>query len=160
MKYFKVNLAEIPNNDTDVRKITAVNDDLVKIINKASNEMKDWDGMYNIKDAQKRFEKGLWCYLYYQNKEVMGIHWYYDIRPDVYGKQLFISKDRDGNLSQKWYEKNLHMLYEEGYQNYVFYVDGWNEKSLNKVQRLNGIQSISVHMFNNMIGAARKNIQL
>ena len=58
MKYFKVNLAEILNNDTDVRKITAVNDDLVKIINKASNEMKDWDGMYNIKDAQKRFEKG------------------------------------------------------------------------------------------------------
>ena len=52
------------------------------------------------------------------------------------------------------------MLYEEGYQNYVFYVDDWNEKSLNKVQRLNGIQSISVHMFNNMIGAARKNIQL
>ena len=36
----------------------------------------------------------------------------------------------------------------------------WNEKSLNKVQRLNGIQSISVHMFNEMIGAARKNIQL
>ena len=35
MKYFKVNLAEILNNDTDVRKITAVNDDLVKIINKA-----------------------------------------------------------------------------------------------------------------------------
>ena len=34
MKYFKVNLAEIPNNDTDVRKITAVNDDLVKRINK------------------------------------------------------------------------------------------------------------------------------
>ena len=66
----------------------------------------------------------------------------------------------DSNLSQKWYEKNLNMLYEEGYQNYVFYVDDWNEKSLNKVQRLNGIQSISVHMFNNMIGAARKNIQL
>ena len=52
------------------------------------------------------------------------------------------------------------MLYEEGYQNYVFYVDDWNEKSLNKVQRLNGIQSISVHMFINMIGAERKNIQL
>jgi len=160
MKYFKVNLAEIPNNDTDVRKITNINDDLVKIINKATKEMKDWDGMYNIKDAQKRFEKGLWCYLYYQNNEVMGIHWYYDIRPDVYGKQLFISKHRDSNLSQKWYEKNLNMLYEEGYQNYVFYVDDWNEKSLNKVQRLNGIQSISVHMFNNMFGAARKNIQL
>ena len=160
MKYFKVNLAEIPNNDTDVRKITNINDDLVKIINKATKEMKDWDGMYNIKDAQKRFEKGLWCYLYYQNNEVKGIHWYYDIRPDVYGKQLFISKHRDSNLSQKWYEKNLNMLYEEGYQNYVFYVDDWNEKSLNKVQRLNGIQSISVHMFNNMIGAARKNIQL
>ena len=57
MKYFKVNLAEIPNNDTDVRKITAVNDDLVKIINKATKEMKDWDGMYNIKDAQKRFNE-------------------------------------------------------------------------------------------------------
>ena len=34
MKYFKVNLAEIPNNDTDVRKITAVNDDLVQILPK------------------------------------------------------------------------------------------------------------------------------
>ena len=54
--------------------------------------------------------------------------------------------------------KNLSMLYKEGYENYVFYVDDWNERSLNKVQRLPGIQSISVHMFNEMIGAARKNI--
>ena len=58
------------------------------------------------------------------------------------------------------YEFYKLFSHKEGYENYVFYVDDWNERSLNKVQRLPGIQSISVHMFNEMIGAARKNIQL
>tara|TARA_Y100000768_G_scaffold203931_1_gene153527 strand:- start:7509 stop:7991 length:483 start_codon:yes stop_codon:yes gene_type:complete len=160
MRYFKVNLAQIPTNETDVRKVSNVNSDLIKIITKATEELSDWDGMYNVDDARKRFENNMWCYLYYEDDEVMGIHWYYDIRPDVYGKQLFISKHRDGKLSQQWYEKNLSMLYKEGYENYVFYVDDWNERSLNKVQRLPGIQPISIHMFNEMIGAARKNIQI
>tara|TARA_Y100000992_G_scaffold286429_1_gene238289 strand:- start:763 stop:1242 length:480 start_codon:yes stop_codon:yes gene_type:complete len=159
MKYFKVNLAQVPTNDSDVKKHTLVNNDVEAIINKAKDEL-NYDGMYDINDAKIRFENSMWCYVYYQNDEPMGIHWYYDIRPDVYGKQLFISKHRDGKLSQQWYEKNLSMLYNEGYENYVFYVDDWNERSLNKVQRLPGIQSISVHMFNEMIGAARKNIQL
>ena len=160
MRYFKVNLAQIPTNDSDVKKHISFSDDVETIINTATKELSDWDGMYTNEDAKKRFEKGMWCYVYYQDNTPMGIHWYYDIRPDVYGKQLFISKHRDGSLSQQWYEKNLNMLYKEGYQNYVFYVDDWNKKSLNKVQRLSGIQSISVHMFNDMIGAARKNIEI
>ena len=103
MKYFKVNLAQTSTNKTDVRKVSNVNGDLIKIVAKATEELSDWDGMYNVDDARKRFEKGMWCYLYYEDSEVMGIHWYYDIRPNVYGKQLFISKHRDGSLSQQWY---------------------------------------------------------
>ena len=56
MKYFKVNLAQTSTNKTDVRKVSNVNGDLIKIVAKATEELSDWDGMYNVDDARKRFE--------------------------------------------------------------------------------------------------------
>ena len=39
MKYFKVNLAQVPTNDSDVKKHTLVNNDVEAIINKAKDEL-------------------------------------------------------------------------------------------------------------------------
>ena len=44
----------------------------------------------------------------------------------------------------------------KGYQTLTAYCDDWNDKMWNRVNKTNGFQPISVHMFKDMIGAAKK----
>ena len=52
--------------------------------------------------------------------------------------------------------KELLQFYKEGYESLMAYCDDWNEKMWYRATKTKGFQPISVHMFNDMIGAAKK----
>ena len=48
------------------------------------------------------------------------------------------------------------MLYKEGYESLMAYCDDWNEKMWYRATKTKGFQPITIHTFNDMIGAAKK----
>ena len=158
MKYWKFNLAEseLPKG-VDVRKYTSMNKDIESIIDLFNSEI-DWDDMYSIDDCYKRFNDGCFCFVLYQEEQPIGICWYYDIRPNVFAFNGFVSKKKknQNGISQKFFNMMNYILYKEGYQTYVAYCDDWNDKMWYRASKTKGFQPISVHMFNDMIGAAKK----
>jgi|TARA_B100000287_G_scaffold428393_1_gene479710 RimJ/RimL family protein N-acetyltransferase len=158
MKYWKYNLAESESpKEVDVRKYTSMNKDIESVIDLFNNEI-DWNDMYSIDDCYKRFNDGCFCFLLYQKEQPIGICWHYDIRPNVFGFNGFVSKKKknENGISQKFFDMMNYILYKEGYQTYIAYCDDWNEKMWNRATKTKGFQPISVHMFNDMIGAAKK----
>ena len=158
MKYWKFNLAESElSKDVDVIKHTSIHKDIESVINLFNSEI-EWDDMYSIDDCVERFNDGCFCFVLYQKQQPIGIHWYYDIRPNVFGFNAFISKNKknQNRISQKFFDTMCNILYKEGYQTYIAYCDDWNFKMWYRASKTKGFQPISVHMFNDMIGAAKK----
>ena len=158
MKYWKINLAESQQpKEVDVKKYTSMNKDIESVIDLIKNEI-DWGDMYSIDDCYQRFNDGCFCFVLYENLKPIGIQWLYDVRPNVYCFNIFISKSRNNlfGISQKFFDKIHYVLYKEGYHSLMAYCDDWNEKMWYRASKTNGFQPISVHMFNNMIGPAKK----
>jgi len=158
MKYYKINLAEsIEHKDVDVREIKTLTPDLVQLMLTIKKEIK-WKGMYSKKDAIQRFKDGCICMLLYENNNPIGLRWFYDVRPNIYSFNLFISKKRKDGISHKFYETTNNIFYKKGYENLIAYCDDWNKKMWYRAFKMKGFQSISIHIFRDMIGAAKKKI--
>ena len=158
MKYWKINLAESKaSNGVDIKKYTSMNKDIESVIELINDEI-DWDAMYSIDDCYQRFKDGCFSFVLYENSKPIGIQWLYDIRPNVYCFNIFISKSRNNlyGISQLFFDTMHNMLYKEGYESLMAYCDDWNEKMWYRATKTKGFQPISVHMFNDMIGAAKK----
>ncbi len=155
MKYWKINLAQSKSFDLDIVSYYNMNEDIIEIMRLQKTEI-DWDDMYTIKDAKQRFNDGLFCHILFDNDYPIGIRWFYEVRPNLYGFNYFISKSRPDGISHKFFEQSNRTLYNKGYQTLTAYCDDWNDKMWNRVNKTNGFQPISVHMFKDMIGAAKK----
>ena len=156
MRYYKINLSEsIEHKDVDVREIKTLTPDLVQLMLTIKKEIK-WKGMYSKKDVIQRFKDGCICMLLYENNNPIGLRWFYDVIPNIYSFNLFISENRKDGISDKFYETTNNIFYKKGYENLIAYCDDWNDKMWYRASKINGFQPISIHMFKDMIGAAKK----
>ena len=157
MIYFKFNLAQSTDfsKEIDLREHTTINKDIEFMIDLINKEL-DWDDMYTIEDVKKRLDDGVVCHMLYENDNPMAIQWLYDVRPNVYGFNGFISKKRSDGISHKFFEQSNRTLYNKGYESMIGYCNDWNVKIINRLNKVGGFQQISVHTFNDMIRAAKK----
>ena len=159
MIYFKFNLAESTDfsKEINLREHNTINKDIEFMIDLINKEL-DWDDMYTIEDVKKRLDDGVVYHMLYENDVPMAIRWLYDVRPNVYGFNGFISKKRSDGISHKLFEQSNRILYNKGYTTLAGYCDDWNLKIINRLNKIGGFQLISVHMFKDIIGAAKKKI--
>lgn len=158
MKYYKINLAESKEHkDIDIREVTELTPDLIQLMLTIKKEIK-WKGMYTKKDVIQRFKDGCICMMLYDNNNPIGLRWFYSVRPNIYSFNLFISTKRKDGISDKFYESTNNMFYKKGYESLIAYCDDWNDKMWHRASKVKGFQSISIHTFRDMIGAAKKKI--
>ena len=153
MKYWKINLANPKSNGVDIKKYTSMNKDIESVIELINDEI-DWDTMYSIDDCYQRFKDGCFCFVLYQNSKPIGIQWIYDVKPNVYCFNIFISKNKksENGISQLFFDT---ICYTKKDESLMGYCDDWNERC-GTGTKTKGFQPISVHMFNDMIGAGKK----
>ena len=100
----------------------------------------EWDGMYNLTDAIKRFEDGYVNFILIENNIIYGYVWFIKNTTNVLLLNLFM---RNNNIHKKY--KGREFISNVIYNNYNEYnihnhVDEWNIKSINLFKSLGFIE--------------------
>ena len=158
MRYVSVNLAETKKHNLQIEVIDSMTDDLLKVMKLCKEELR-WNDMYDEEEAISRFKDGCMCILYYEQNIPLGLCWFYDVRPNLYTFNWFMSKKRKVKKTAKpFLDACGYELYKRGYHHWVAYIDDWNDFAFNATKTFDGYRSISVHQFNEMIKGARKKL--
>jgi hypothetical protein len=104
------------------------------------NSELEWDGMYNLTDAIKRFEDGYVNFILIENNVIYGYVWFIQNTTNVLLLNLFM---RNNNIHKKY--KGREFISNVIYNNYNEYnihnhVDDWNIKSINLFKSLGFIE--------------------
>ena len=104
------------------------------------NSELEWDGMYNLTDAIKRFEDGYVNFILIENNIIYGYVWFIKNTTNVLLLNLFM---RNNNIHKKY--KGREFISNVIYNNYNEYnihnhVDDWNIKSINLFKSLGFIE--------------------
>ena len=104
------------------------------------NSELEWDGMYNLTDAIKRFEDGYVNFILIENNVIYGYVWFTQNTTNVLLLNLFM---RNNNIHKKY--KGREFISNLIYTNYndcniYNHVDEWNIKSINLFKSLGFIE--------------------
>jgi hypothetical protein len=104
------------------------------------NSELEWDGMYNLTDAIKRFEDGYVNFILIENNVIYGYVWFTQNTTNVLLLNLFM---RNNNIHKKY--KGREFISNVIYNNYNEcnihnQVDEWNIKSINLFKSLGFIE--------------------
>jgi hypothetical protein len=104
------------------------------------NSELEWDGMYNLTDAIKRFEDGYVNFVLIENNVIYGYVWFIQNTTNVLLLNLFM---RNNNIHKKY--KGREFISNVIYTNYnecniYNHVDEWNIKSINLFKSLGFIE--------------------
>jgi len=137
--YLKIDVQHYQDNDLDVRILNQYHDDL-KIIIDLFNEEHTWDKMYTIQDCYTRFDDGLFCMIWYDNKNPIGISWYCPINNYTYCHNIFVSQKRPKGQTPIFLSK----------------VDDWNIKMKKVIHKLADVNYLKKEEFYKLTESVKK----
>jgi hypothetical protein len=153
--YIQIQLKNYQDNDLDVRILNQYHDDL-KIIIDTFNQEHEWDKMYTIGDCHTRFKEGLFCMVWYDNDNPIGISWYCPIGNYTYCHNIFVSQKRPSGYTSKFLSKNHFIMKEMGFSSTVLYVDDWNIKMKKVIHKLVDVNYLEKEEFDKLTESVKK----